>query len=80
MPPDTPPDPLEILMGAYQEPLEDTLLIARVYLLSPPNQVDPTPTAEWSPVVTHKVFWKSEANQITTFVGTSSMAGAFWTA
>ena len=44
------------LLGDYEEPTWDELLLARVYLLSPPNATGAI-DGSWIPFVRHSVFW-----------------------
>ncbi len=46
------------LAGDYEEPNYDELLLATVYLLSPPNAAPgSTPDGTWTPYVRHALFW-----------------------
>jgi hypothetical protein len=46
----------ERLLGVYEEPTWDELLVARVFLLSPPN-AEGAPDGSWIPFVQHYLFW-----------------------
>jgi hypothetical protein len=49
---------IDPLLGDYEEPTFDELLIATVYLLSPPNKpLRSAPDATWIPYVRHGLFW-----------------------
>ena len=47
---------IDKLLGDYEEPTWDELLLARVYLLSPPNTTGDI-DGSWIPFVRHSVFW-----------------------
>lgn len=54
-----PPDPYSNpggLIGDYEEPTWDELLIARVFLVSPPDATG-QPDGSWLPCVQHSLFW-----------------------
>lgn len=56
--PPTKPTLMDRLIGAYQEPQEDTLLISTLYLLSGPGATaDDQPDNLWQPYARHSVFW-----------------------
>jgi hypothetical protein len=50
------PTLLERLMGEITDPQEDAMLLATVFLLSPPNYEGPIDQA-WTPYVRHACFW-----------------------
>ena len=52
------PDILDKLNGVLEEPLVDQLLLARLWLVSPPNtSPESTPDESWVPFAQHFVFW-----------------------
>lgn len=52
------PTMLDRMMGTMDEPNFDQLLLATLWLLSPPNEPDDTPPdPTWSPYTQHFVFW-----------------------
>lgn len=56
--PPAPPDPLDRLMGRWEDEGFDALHLATVYLLSPEDTPSETnPGSEWTPYVKHRVFW-----------------------
>jgi hypothetical protein len=56
--PNPPPDPSDILSGAYVQPNSDDILIGTVYALSPPNaNEDDPPDATFQIYPKHNLFW-----------------------
>jgi len=56
--PPAPPDPLDRLMGRWEDEGFDALHLATVYLLSPENMpAGSEPGPDWTPYVKHRVFW-----------------------
>lgn len=53
------PDLMDRLLGAWEDPQEDILHIARVWMLSPPDWPAEAggPDASWTPFPQHFVFW-----------------------
>lgn len=55
--PPQPPSLVERMMGVWDDPQEDILHVARVWMLSPPGNTDGEPDKSWAPFVQHFVFW-----------------------
>lgn len=50
------------ILGTYEEPMYDELLLATIYLLSPPNATGAA-DGSWTAFVAHKVFWNLSWDQ-----------------
>jgi hypothetical protein len=56
--PPAPPDPMDRLMGRWEDEGFDALHLATVYLLSPEDMsAGSNPGPDWTPYVKHRVFW-----------------------